>query len=103
MSGKDNSLTPERTVRRQIFPQEVVSAARTHWEHITVTEPALHKRSGPSSATVQVSAVTHLNVFVSTLFLSRMELRQSPPDSRIGLMQSATGTTKTSTRRRWGG
>ena len=54
MSGKDISLTSDRKVKRQIFPAEVVTAARTHWEQVTVTEPALHKRSGPSSATVQV-------------------------------------------------
>ena len=54
MSGQDISLTGDKKVKRQIFPPEVVSTARIHWEHITVTEPTLHKRSGPSSATVQV-------------------------------------------------
>ena len=54
ISGKDTSLTGDKKEKRQIFPPEVVSTARIHWEHITVTEPALHKRSGPSSATVQV-------------------------------------------------
>ena len=54
MSGKEHSLTDKRKVKRQIFPPEVVIAARTHWEQVMVTEPALHKRSGPSSATIQV-------------------------------------------------
>ena len=54
MSGDDKSLTVESKLRRQIFPLEVVSSARRHWEQITVTEPAQHRRSGPSSATIQV-------------------------------------------------
>ena len=54
LSGEDKSLTVESKVRRQIFPPEVVSSARRHWEEITVIDPALHRRSGPSSATIQV-------------------------------------------------
>ena len=54
MSGKDTSLIREKKMQNCVFPPEVVSTARVHWEHITLTEPNPHKRFGPSSAMVKV-------------------------------------------------
>ena len=54
MSGKDTSMIREKKMQNRVFPPEVVSTARAHWEHITVTEPNPHKRFGPSSAMVKV-------------------------------------------------
>ena len=54
MSGKDTSLIREKKMHNCIFPPEVLSTARVHWEHITLTEPNPQKRFGPSSAMVKV-------------------------------------------------
>ena len=44
LDGEDKFLkTPEKSVR-QVFPPEVKDVAVRHWEEITVTEPAKHRR-----------------------------------------------------------
>ena len=44
LEGKDSILkTTEREIR-QVFPLEVKNLAVKHWEEITVTEPAKHRR-----------------------------------------------------------
>ena len=54
MSGKNTSLIREKKMQNHVFPPEVVSTVRDHWEHITMTEPNPHKRFGSSSAMVKV-------------------------------------------------
>ena len=56
--GQDSTLTVEKKLKRKLYPNGVVAAARKHWEGICVTEPSKHRFSGPSSSTVQDSVET---------------------------------------------
>ena len=53
LSGKEQSLTVPKKKKRLAYPSKVLEYGKLHWEQITILEPSQHKRSGPSSATIQ--------------------------------------------------
>ena len=71
VSGEENILKcPEKEVR-QAFPPKVKEVAIKHWEEITVTEPAKHKRltkavkDGEETAPVRYQTMTNEETFES--------------------------------------